>query len=583
MEVAKVELIKTKLPSDTDLTLFGNEFTKGMNQGNTIETARVFFADYSTMKSGVGTFLIILMAILIVFSIIIILITLTIIRFAIVTHIEGGIKNIGSMEALGYTGRQLMYANVIQFIIITLIGTGIGFVIAFVCTGVVANAVSSSIGLRWIGGVNITALLFGFLTIIISVTLIAYMISAKIRKITPVMALRNGIDTHNFKKNHFSFTRTFWNVNVAAGLKSLMQNTKQNITIFIVVALMAFVTVFAFTMNYNFNTDNTAVIKLIGSEKTDIAVTYIGKDAEKVFDEISQMEHIRKTVLIADNEIAITLRDKEFTPSVTICNDFNQLEIKTITDGRYPIHDNEIALSSLVLKSLDAKLGDVVKLKGSEEDQEFIVVGVTQQINNLGRKASITEEGMKRIYPEFIPLQIYVYLDDESNIPAVKVAIEERYQGHELDVSNIKEIFDSTLASFNNSIIAVCISCIIITIFIIAIITYMLIKIKLLKEKISIGISKAIGYTTGQLIIQVIVSFCPVCILGALIGSVLAMYLTNPALTLMFSISGITNSNLIISPLLIISTFASIALFSILLTAMVSLRIRRITPLQLFD
>ncbi|HKL99070.1 MAG TPA: ABC transporter permease [Mobilitalea sp.] len=583
MEAVKIDMIKAKLTPDTDITLFGTELIKSFNQSDKIDTARISLVDYPSMKAGVSTFVIILMAIIIVFSLIIMLITLTIMRFAIITHIEESIKNIGSMEALGYTGRQLMYANVIQFIMITLLATGIGFVIAFACTGAVANAVSSSIGLRWIGGINIAAILISMLVILISVTLIAYMVSKKIRRISPVVALRNGIDTHNFKKNHFPLARTPWNVNVVAGLKSLVQSTKQNITVFIVVALMSFVTVFSFAINYNFNTDDTAFIKLIGTEKTDIAVVYTSKDADKVFTEISQMEHVRKTVKYSDNERIITFRDKEFTPSISVCDDFSQLEVKTITDGRYPIHDNEIALSSLVLETLDAKLGDVVTLKGKEQDQEFIIVGITQQINNLGRKASITEEGMKRLEPEFIPFQIFVYLDNEGDILTVKGSIEDRYKDLELVVINIMEIFSSTQASFNNAIILVCVSCIIITLCIITIITYMLIKIKLLKEKISIGISKAIGYTTRQLISQVIVSFSPVCIFGALVGSLMAMYLVNPALASMLSISGIRNCDLIVSPTLIITTFASIALFSVLLTAIVSLRIRKITPLQLFE
>lgn len=575
-------LLKTRLVKGTDSSLFSDIFVKQSNE-RIASTNTIMSLDYAGIKIGVSVFFIILMAILIAFSVIIILIALTVMRFAIVTYIEGNIKNIGSMEALGYTGKELVIGTVLQFALITLVSVGLGLVIAISSTGIVTNLASSSIGLVWNSKVNPLAIILSIIVIMTSVILITYLTSAKLKKITPIVALRSGIDTHNFKKNHFPFSKGTLNIHVAIGLKSLMHNWKQNITILIIVTLMSFVSVFAFTANYNFNIDNTAFLRLIGLEKSQLLIRYQGEDALKVFDEIGQMKNIKKTVRLTGVSMTTYMGNKEITPVVNVCNDFNLLEIKTIIKGRYPIHDNEVAVTGLVLKRLNAELGDAISIGNADAKQEFIIVGVTQQISYLGKGACITEDGMKRINPDFIPSELYLYIDS-SNVLTVKKVIEEKYSNLQLYISNVEETLDTTLDSFNKAVIGLCIVCIIITICIISLILYLLIKIKLMKDRIRIGVAKALGYTTRPLILQIIVSFCPISTLGALLGTILAMFLINPLFAAMLSVSGsIQNSNLIINPMLTMISFLTISLYSVLITALVAGAVKKITPCELFN
>jgi putative ABC transport system permease protein len=581
-ESSRYVLVKADLSEGKDQALYNDTFVKRANQEIRESMNDIVTMDFDSMKVGVGIFMIIIMAVLIVFSFIILLIALTVMRFAIVTHIEGNMRNIGSMEALGYTGKELVLGMILQFMLITLISIGIGLTIAASCIGLVTNLVSSSIGLAWNAGINLTAILITITSITLLVGFIAYMAAFKLKKITPIAALRSGIETHNFKKNYFPFHKSPFNVVISAGLKTLMQNMKQNIIIFIIVMLMSFVCVFAFTSNYNFNIDNTALLRLVGIEKSQLMVTDVGEDSQGIFEEISRMEHVKRTARLTNINMSIKEGDREVTPMVSVCNDFDLLEIKTIIKGRYPLHDNEIALTSLVADRLKAKIGDAVTLGDYESEQEFIIVGITQQIMNLGRGASITVEGMTRINPDYHPSDLYVYLDSSANIPVVRKAIEEKFDGMQLEVSNVEESFDTVLESFNTAVIGLCIVCILVTLSIISLILYLLIRIKLLKEKLRIGVSKALGYTTGQLILQIVISFCPVCILGALAGTVMALFLINPAFSAMLSVSGIKNSYFMVDPVLTLITFLSISLFSILVTILVARSIKKITPCELF-
>lgn len=580
-ENTQYTLIKTKLNKDTDTNLYSENFIKKSSNILQSSMSDIMSMDYNTMKVGVSIFLVIIMSVLITFSFIIILIALTMMRFAIVTHIEGNIKNIGSMEALGYTGKELILSTVLQFVVITLFSIGLGFVIATAGIGLMTNLLSSSIGLAWNASINVKAMLINLVIIMALVMMIAYLAASKLKKVTPITAMRSGIDTHNFKKNYIALDRSPYPVNITLGLKSLLRNMKQNVIIVIIVTLMSFVSVFAFTANYNFNVDNTALLRLVGIEKSQLQVIYKGEDAVKIFDEIGQMEQVDKIIKLTSMEMGISLKDKEMTPSFYISNDFNLLEIQTIVEGKYPVHNNEIAVTGLVLERLGAELGDAVTVKGNEAKQDFIIVGVTQQITNLGRGACITEEGMARIDPNYIPSELFVYMEADK-IPSVTKTLEDRYGDLHMNITNVEEAFDTILASFNSAVIALCIVCIVTTISIISLVLYLLIKIKLLKEKVRIGVSKALGYTTKQLILQITMSFCPVCILGSFLGTVLATYLINPAFSAMLSVSGIRNSHLTINPMVTLITFLAISLFSFVITALVSRSIKKITPCELF-
>lgn len=579
---SQFSLIKLKVTDGTDLSSYGNDFVNISNDKAEESTAGITSLDYETMKIGDSVFLTILMAIIIAFSAIILLIALTVIRFAIVTYIEGNMKNIGSLEALGYTGKELVRSTVVQFELIALISICLGLLIAFSCTGIVTNMASSSVGLKWDSGIHPLSVMIDVMVIMLLVFMIAYLTASRLKKITPIMALRGGILTHNFKRNHFPLSKSSLNVNLTVGLKTLMHNMKQNITIMIIVCLMSFVAVFTFTINYNFNVDNTAFLRLVGIEKSQLVLSYYGDNTKELFEEISKQEQVKKTIKVSGINMTAYYEENEATPLVNIYSDFEDLEISTVIRGRYPNHDNEITVTGQVLKELHAEIGKVITLKSKVAEQEFIIVGITQQINNLGKGAAITEEGMKRINPDYVPSGLNIYLQEPSQTEKVKQLLESKYSKFHPIIRNFDEMFNSVQESFNKAIISLCIGCIIISLSIIALVLFLLIRLKLIKERMNLGVAKAIGYTTGQLILQFIFSFTPVCILGALIGAILAVLFINPIMSLLLSVSGIMNCSFTISTLLVILIFLALSIFSILITTAVARTVKKITPQELF-
>jgi putative ABC transport system permease protein len=184
--------------------------------------------------------------------------------------------------------------------------------------------------------------------------------------------------------------------------------------------------------------------------------------------------------------------------------------------------------------------------------------------------------------PDYKNSTLKIYLEKDQDTAEFIQAMEIKYKDVNCRITNYEESIDNFLLSFRSAMTIFCIACISITVLTISLILFLLIKIKLLKEQKQLGISKALGYSTMQLISHVIVSFLPIVLLGSIFGSILSIFLVNPALELLLVGSGIIRCEFIINKLYVLLVPIGIGTFAFLTIIMVASRIRKITPCELF-
>ena len=83
------------------------------------------------------------------------------------------------------------------------------------------------------------------------------------------------------------------------------------------------------------------------------------------------------------------------------------------------------------------------------------------------------------------------------------------------------------------AVLAVVVS--LVTAVIIILVLYLVIKTLLVRKKQELGIQKALGYTTGELVLQNALAFLPVVLIGALLGGWGGCVGLNPFFSLLFS------------------------------------------------
>lgn len=549
-----------------------------------------FSLNYSSMRTGTTITANILMGVLTVFAVLLILIALIIIFFNVNNSIESNMKNIGMLEASGYTSRQLGAATIFEFLIISIAGILAGFLSATGAAKVIGGLLSASIGLRWEMGFDVRGALFSTIIIIMLILLASSVCSLKYKKIAPLDALRNGINTHNFNKNHIRMEEINLPLNLSIGLKNILYNKKKNITICLIVVLLSFCVNVTVSIYTNFVLCHDTLIQLTGMEMPEVTVEATETSTEgltKFLDQSKQklasMKGVKRILEYTNSDIKLRNGENEVSANCDIYDDTSSLTTDNLVEGKRPEYNNEIMLTTVILNRLDATLGDVIYLELNGESKDYLVVGISQGITNLGRKAMITKEGMKRLNKDFVPMALYIYLEEGTDVNDAVTDIKSILSDQKVEVVDFQEYVSAAMKSTINAMSNMCFVLLVAVVIVIAMLLFLLIKTQLVRDKKLLGIYKALGYTMWQLILQTTMSYIPVVLVGAVLGGVAAWFGINPSVTACVSAFGIRNCSMKLNPLEMLGVVVMISLWAELIAILCSAQIRKIVPCEMIQ
>lgn len=534
----------------------------------------LFWQGDSEIVKSVGSITINVVAmILVAFAAVIVLVSLMVIQFRVTNSIDDGIVNIGVLKALGYTSRQIIASTALQFTLISAAAAIVGAALSYGVLPVFGGIVTTLSGLIWQtkfdAGVNGASLLVVTLAVL-AVTLIA---SARIRSLQPVTALRGGIRTHSFRRNRFPLDRAAGSLQLLLACKAMIMNKKQNMMVAVIIAAITFASIFSVVLYYNVASDKTAFVHLVGAETLNVIVNAAPEtDSGKLMTDIDKLEGVRKSVILDMTSMKL---DGE-TVFTSISDDFAKLENQNVYEGRYPKYDNEIAVTWVVADMLGKEVGDTIVAEAGDASYTYLITGLSQSISNLGQAAYITIPGAQHIMPGYTGTSINVYLDGADNASFME-QIKERFGGQIGEVVDMDEMIDGQTSIYISAVFAVMVIVLLITILVVMLILYLVIKKMIVKRKKELGILKATGYTTFQLMRQIALSFVPVVIAGVLAGGVLGSLFTNSVLTLLLSGAGIHKVAFIVHLPLIALVCAGLIGLSYGVSMLVSGGIRRIS------
>lgn len=512
--------------------------------------------------------------ILIAFSFIMLIVALVVVKFRVTNTIDDDIGNIGSLKAIGYTSKQILYSIMTQFMLITVIGGLLGILLSYIALPTLGNIVSASIGLLWTQQFNIWINIFSLFLMIVLVLGVTTLSGMKIKTISPIIALRGGIQTHNFKKNRFSLDKTKFGLHISLGLKNMYVNRKQNIWVMLIVTALTFACAFSSVLYYNFTFDKSSIFKLVGAEQCNVVVmAKAGKKSSNIFPAIKKIDGIKKTGMLSQKSAIIN----EETVMAYVSDDFDKLEWNTAFEGRQPRYDNEIAISGAISKSTGKKVGDTIKVTFNQTTKEYLITGLTQQFNDGSMKPiSLTLEGYQKLYPSFERDSLSIYLDDTVTSADFTKQLKSQF-GDQVIVADMDEAFQSQMSSYIKSIFYIMVLIVIMTALTVGLILYLIVKTMIIKRKLELGILKALGYTTFQLMTQITMSFLPVVMAGVLLGGIIGCLYTNSILSILFTGLGIFNVSFTVNVLLIIAFCITIVLIAYVVSMLVARRIKHIS------
>lgn len=521
----------------------------------------------------------VMMAVMIVaFAFIIVTVCLIVVRFRIGNSIEDDMTKIGSLKALGYTGRQIILSVVLQFILIAFTGSIIGISLSYLATPMLSDVFAQQSGFKWVQGFDPVVSTISMGLILIIVVIVAYVTSRRINKLSPIVALRGGIVTHNFKKNHKPLENSRGSLPFVLALKNLLQNKKQGIMMTIIMFTVSFTGVFALVMFYNTTVDTRTFNETPGIELSN-AVIYLKPDTDstRIKEEIIQMEGVRKAQYIDESMLVIN----KYEVRTFVMEDFTTKETNTIYEGRYPKHDNEIAIAGHLAEMLNKDIGDSIIVEYSGLKENYLITGLTQGAYMSGINASIKRDGLLKVNPDYKEQGLQIYLDKGMDAGKLAKELEELYKDDQIAVTDMDHEVETGAGVYTDIVSKIGITILVITIAVVILVLYFVINSSITRRKRELGIQKAIGYSTYQLMNQISIGLLPSIIIGVTMGSLVGSTKSNAIMSVVQRGMGIMKANYVIVPSWIIAFGIILIVASYITSMLLTYRIRRISAYAL--
>lgn len=505
-------------------------------------------SDYDGIKLMYITDVVIAAAILLV-SICIILISMVMLRFTINFTMSEEFREIGVMKAIGIRNVYIRLLYIVKYFAISVIGAVAGFIFSIPFGNVLLQSISRNIVIP--GSANyILNLLLAAVTVFI-VVLFCYFCTRNINKISPVSAIRNGGTGERYTKKSFI---NLWKSRLAPvpfmALNDILSRPGRYVSMVLVFTLGILLVIIPV------NTINTlasdGIIEWFGMAKSDHVISQ-----EMLFQEDSSgVESIKENIDNLEKELKRNNIDATVFQEIAFKADilYNgkrmevmaQKSIGDIDDGIYkymegtpPANPDEIAITSVAAKETGAGIGDYVEVHIGSITKTYIVTAVFQSMMNMGTTVRIYHNEDTR---DEVPAGIFGIQVNYNDNPGSSLLTERKkllktlYPDNKVYSSGeyVTDMMGDIAGQI--SVIKNLILCIVFCINIL--VTVLMAKSFITKEKGGIAILKAVGFKNIQLACWQTLRIVIILFISAVLSILLSVPLSHLLITPIFRMMG---------------------------------------------
>ena len=429
----------------------------------------------------------------ILFAAIVASVVAVIVRFAIRSVIVREMPALGTQKALGFRSGHIARLLALPFAIVALAASLAGAAVGVVGVGAAAGAMLAVVG--------VTALA----------------VARKVRRIPPVEALRGGEATHSFHSNHLPLRKARGPLTLVLGVKSALQARAQTIMVAIVIAMVAFASVFSVALYSALFKDSRKVVGIFIGDRQDVTVSVLkGRSVEAVRKDLGAMPGVER-VQIFDNTRNADVSGR--TVSLSVADSYPSSKgSRSVYKGRYPKSANEISLGGKFAKSLGVDVGDEVTVDFQGGKATYLVTGLTQTVVRMGMVASVTIDGAKRMNAAYQPKYATAVLKEGQNIDAFVGKVRTEMKGRYDYVVNSYAISESYVAPYLAMSKTMSFAIFGVAGLVTMLVIGLVVGSAMVRSRRTFGVLKAAGFTNAQLMRQMLACYLPPVAIGGAIG-----------------------------------------------------------------
>ena len=515
----------------------GEECHLTVSELNSLLNEQTALAEYTESvhsKDAIAGFMLILQnafsGILFAFVFVLLFVVLIVLSHSISSTIASDFVNMGILKTVGLDSNRLRLLQLLQYGIPAAAGLMSGFLLSVPLGGMVTNATLTTTGVLIPKTPLLLFMATAFILITLLLTLFIFIRTHRIGKITPMKAIRGETDgavTKITKPAAFGS-----NIHFRLAFRQLLSGKSRYIGAFVVALLLVFFASLVGRMDSWLGTDGKGMMDAFNPADHDIGVQSFGELTQEEFEKtILQYTDITDTYVLAMP--TATLNGISYTANV-----IDQPERFRMLEGRTCTADNEIVITEFIAVNFGIAIGDTVIVRGDSGSGEYIVSGIYSCANDMGDNFGMNREGYLKIGRDHPNLWCWHYFfADNSQKDSVTEALESAYGG---DI-HVHENTWPGLFGIISAMQALLVLMYALVIVFILIVTVMTGSKILLAEQKDLGIYKAIGFSSASLRLTFALRFAMVAVLGGLTGTLLAAVITDPLVSSVMKLAGISN------------------------------------------
>lgn len=553
-------IIAVKLKNSDDVDLVWKNFSEYFGRlfsGTMLSIATIRFS-YLIMSGIIGS-------VMLLFSILILIITLYVVSSTLSTLIISDYKIIGIFKSMGFTPKQIKNIYLFSYGSISIISVALGSILSFFTSKLMMETFGSSIGFEKYNIFMVIPYIMGAFIILAGMSLFVINRSAtKAGKVSTIQAIKFGAQSrsvNNTRKIPLWLYRA-GSVSFIYAIKQTITNMRQ--TIFLLISFIITIFVIVFSVNvYTSIIDMGDNMSVWGYDQSDIYV--------KLNDEITEREKILREVL-GDTRVKHSVAIDEYVPGSlgatddlassvimgTIYDgDMNNIGLQNI-NGRNPSNAQEISIGVGTANKYAVEIGDNFEVSIYGKTLLFNVSGIYQTVADMGTGYRLTKTALERSPATFAADQYAVMFYDKNDKNEFIHEHESKYKS-QLEIGDAIDMVAGNMSSIISyvSLGVFIMSAMFLIILIIILINTITLYIN--RERNNYGIMKVCGMTPRQLRFVVVQQVWMIFLVSAFVGIPFAVWGTPEIMNLFMSNMGIIQYpitvNILLTPIAVFLVF----------------------------
>lgn len=488
-------------------------------------------------------------AVILVVSICLILISMVILRFTINFTVSGEFREIGVMKAIGIPNGEIRRLYIIKYFAISVVGAAAGLILSFPFGNLLIESVTKNI---IISGKNkyFLNIIFAAATAA-AVVLFSYMCTGKIKRFSPIDAIRNGETGERYtRKSVLRLSRSKLGAVPFMALNDIFSGLKRYISMILIFTLgMLLVIIPVNTIN---TLKSDKLIAMFSMADCDIVISQellfssTGRNEDMINEKHDELKEIlRQNNIEADVFQEIMFRftishgDEKASSLAFQGAGAVTADMYAYIEGTPPQNEREVAVTYVTADKIGAQIGDEVEIDIGGEKRKYTVTAIYQGMNNLGEGIRFHQDDDidYRLASGSFGLQL-AYKDnpDKKTFDERKELLRREYP--DTDVYTAGGYISYMIGNVADQLESVKSLILIIIICINILVAVLMVRSFITKEKGEIALLKAIGFKNSPLVAWQALRIGIVLIISIVIGTLIQAPLSKLTIEPIFRMMG---------------------------------------------